>query len=604
MTRYVRQSAAWFFSLLLLAGLIALGLAPTVGLASTASAAPMAANTKLSVDLASPAVVRIISNVSGKVVCSACTSGGQDIVFPLNGSTYNLQFSGSGAFIAPDGYILTADHVVDFSNDQDILVDFINAAINEAAQTFNTTTGDMTAIFNELINEGKVAVPTQVTSQRVFLSTSYTGQLQNSAQVQGFDVTRIVANSPVDKQDTAIIKVEATDMPFLKLATASSIKVQDTVTAVAYPGDADTGDFTSLFSPTSTNVNTVNSLLSVSVNSGQVTVQKTFADGTLVYETSGISSAGSSGGPVLDEKGAIIGFVDAGPANDRITLLVPSSVVTSYKQQAGISNPKGPFMDQWTKAITEYDATGVCHFTKASADFKKIQTDYPDFGAVRPFLQDAQAKATSADCPTPSPLASAGGLLALCFGLLALVAVVVVAIVVLSRRNRQPQLAPAGVPTISYGYGAAPATPNMYGQPTPQMPTTSMPGQTPYPPQTSAPQQPYGMNAPTGPVSSAPLVPMPYPDQAPTLYPTPAQPQTPYPTPAQPLASSLVPAQPQTPTPAPAQSQQPMAPVSSTPAPSSSQRHRIHRLRLLRPHQRLSSSQQRLPRVYARMGTQ
>ena len=171
---------------------------------------------------------------------------------------------------------------------------------------------------------------------------------------------KVAFTERIPAQDTAIIKVEATDMPFLKLATASSIKVQDTVTAVAYPGDADTGDFTSLFSPTSTNVNTVNSLLSVSVNSGQVTAQKTFADGTLVYETSGISSAGSSGGPVLDEKGAIIGFVDAGPTNDRITLLVPSSVVTSYKQQAGISNPKGPFMDQWTKAITEYDASIAC----------------------------------------------------------------------------------------------------------------------------------------------------------------------------------------------------------------------------------------------------
>ncbi len=574
MTRHVSHLPARFFSLLLLAGLMVLGIAPLVGLAPAASAAPAAdASNKLAVDLASPAVVRIISNVSGQVVCTACTSSGENIVFPLNGGTYNLQFSGSGAFIAPDGYILTADHVVDFSDDQDILVDFINAAINEAAKTFETTTDDMTAIFNELINEGKVSVPTRVTSQRAFLSTAYTGQLENSAQVEGFDITRIVANSPVNKQDVAIVKVEAHDMPFLKLAAANEIRVQDTVTAVAYPGDADTGDFTALFNPTGSDVNTINSLLGASVNTGQVTAQKTFSDGTPVYETTGIGFHGSSGGPVLNDKGEIIGFVDAGPDNARIVYLVTSDVVKSYAQQAGITNPSGPFMTQWSKAITEYDTTGPCHFTNATADFKKLQTSYPNFGAVRTFLQDAQSRVTPNECPAPSPLANAGGLIFLCLGALVLVAVVVVAVVVLSRRNRQPKVAPAGVPTAAYNYGAAPATPNMYGQPTPQLPPASMPGQTPYPTQTPAPQQPYSMNAPTGPVSSAPYstpqAPTPYPSQPQTPYPAPApvqpQPQAPYPTPA---AAPVPPQTPEAPaygTPLPPQTD---TPYPATPAPT------------------------------------
>jgi Trypsin-like peptidase domain len=496
-TGYVRSLTARFFSLLVLAGLISLGIAPLIGLTSTASAAPSDdATNKLAVDLASPAVVRIISNVSGKVTCIACTSDGHDIVFPLNGGTYNLQFSGLGAFIAPDGYILTADHVVDYSNDQAVIMDFLNSAIKEAAQTFNTTTGNMIAIFNELIKENKVTVPTQVTSQRAFLSTAYTGQLTNPAQVEGFDVTRIVAKSPVNKQDVAIVKVEAHDMPFLKLATANEIKVQDTVTALAHPGNADTGDFATLFDPTSSDVNTVNGLLSVSVDTGQVTAQKKLSDGTLVYEISGISSVGSSGAPALDEKGAIIGFVDANPTNDPTTLLVPGGSVASYVQQAGISKPAGAFMNQWTKAITEFDTTGACHFTNAVSDFKRLQTGYPNFGGVRPFLKDAQAKATPSECPAPSLLSRVGGLLALGLSALALIAVVVVAIMVLRRRSSQPQLTPAGVPTAPYGYGAALPTPYPTPPAQPQQPEAQQPI-TPYPTTLApAPAQQAAMPAP------------------------------------------------------------------------------------------------------------
>lgn len=445
---------ARFLSLLLLAGLISFGAAPLVGLASTARAAPSGDTAEtLAVELASPAVVRIISNVSGKVVCTACSSDGHDIAFPLNGSTYNLQFSGSGAFISPDGYILTADHVVDYSDDQGVIMSFLNRAIKEAAQTFNTTTGNMIAIFNQLLKENRIMVPAQVTSQRAFLSTAYTGQLTSTAQVEGFDVTHIVAKSPANKQDVAIVKVEAHDMPFLKLASAPSIKVQDTVTALVYPGDADTGDLSTLLSPTGSDTNTVNSLLSVSASSGQVTAQKKLSDGTLVYAMSGISAAGSSGAPVLDAKSAIIGLVDPDPATDRTTLLVPSEIVTPYVQQAGISNPQGSFMDQWTKAITEYNATGVCHFTNAIADFKKLQASYPSFGGVRPFIQNAQSKATPSECPAPSPLSGVGGLLALGLGLLALLAIAVFAFMAISRRNRLPQLAPAGM-SSSYGYDA------------------------------------------------------------------------------------------------------------------------------------------------------
>ena len=551
---FIRRRVVRGASLSLLAALMAMALTPMLALAPVAAAHPAThsaagdGTNRHGVNLASPAVVRIVSEVDGQVICKGCNEG-SDITFPLDGSTYALAFSGSGAFISSDGYVLTADHVVDYDNNDQIILDFFNEAVNEFAQATGTSQNDAQAIFLQLVNENLISIPTKVVSQKVFLSTAYTGSLTNPAGVTSYDITRIVANSPVDKQDVAVVKVEAKDMPYLQLAPANSVKVQDTITAVAYPADADTGDFTALLSPSSGgNVNTANSLLTASVNTAQVTGQKTFSDGTPVYETSGLANHGSSGGPVIDTQGRIIGVVDAiaissGQEDTRVVYLIPSDVAAQYVRQAGATTG-GTFMTQWTKAISEYDATGPCHFTNAKRDLTNLKNSYPAFGGVTPYLTDAQSKATAAECPAPGPnLAVIGGI---CGGLLLLVIIVAVLIFALTRRGKKPQPAPV----VAGAYGTAP---NVYAQQTPGQLPPSTPGYTPQP---SAPVSGY---APTVP-PSGPGAPYAAP-QAPT-----PQPQA-YPQP-QPQQQAYTPQPPQAPTqPAPAQPvQQPMQPMQQ-PAP-------------------------------------
>src|SRR5579885_340644 len=387
------------------------------------------ANTE-AVQLASPAVVRIVSIIEAQLICSGCLSGGGDIDSPAAGQQpFTYGSAGSGAFITPDGYILTADHVVDHTVNNPEDVQFIlSAASQDIAQQYpsNTPNHILSVLLNNL---NRVIINMQLVLQKVFLSSAYTVQLFSTGDVQSFDVTRIVTNSAVNQDDTAIIKVEANDMPYLPIAPPNSINVGDQVTAIAYPADADNAlrgaDFTVLADPSQSDANTLNSLLGASVNTGQVTAKKNLANGTPVYEAGSISSQGSSGGPVIDNQGRIIGFVDAGPSTDRLTFLVPSEVIAQYVKQSGNSNTKpGQFETLWTKANQEQFASGNCHWTNAASDYQKLHDEYPHFAGVDALLANAKSHATPGECTSSS--LSAGLLIGVCGGVLVLLLIVVV----------------------------------------------------------------------------------------------------------------------------------------------------------------------------------
>ena len=221
------------------------------------------------------------------------------ITFPLDGSSYKGDFSGSGAIISPDGYVLTADHVVDWQS-PGVQSAFYNMAVDEYARAANISVEEATNIFEGFLKQNRFSIPTELISQRVFFATTYTGPLQNVSRIMSFGVERIVVSSPHDtfmystfpamlKEDVAIIKIGAHDLPYLTLASASTIQVQDSVTAVAFPGDADLSNFTELLTPVRSDVNTLNGLLTPTVETGQITAEKTFKNGTLYYEVSEIA---------------------------------------------------------------------------------------------------------------------------------------------------------------------------------------------------------------------------------------------------------------------------------------------------------------------------
>ncbi len=513
-TRFARRRAgARLLFALALTGAIALAWGqPNGGAAVAAPASAMKSDSVVqqAVQLDSPAVVRIGSVVNASLTCAGCASNGSDIHSPSDGSTFTYYSSGSGAFISPDGAILTADHVVDHSMSNSEDVAFVEQQASQDIATQGYGSADQALQYLQA-HPSKVTVSFQVVFQKAFLSTAYTGNLPDTRHVYAFSITSIAASSPVEKADTAIVRIDtsgispAPDFPYLTLASAP-VSALDNVTAIAFPADADlalnTSDFTALADVSGSDVNTINSLLSPSVNSGAITKSNEVRpDGTQVYEASSIASNGSSGGPVINDQGQVIGFVDAGPATDRITFIIPSAVAKTYAAQAGVANPtSGRFMTLWTQALAAYNSSTACHWTTATNDLTTLKRQYPTFGGVTPFLAQAKQGAAGESCAATAGASTSAGVvgdvtagLALIGGCiiagLALILGVIFLFIALRRRRKRRQPAPVVAAPYAAPYPPAQAP----GYPSPGLPAGYPPAG--YPPTTYAaapePQMPY-----------------------------------------------------------------------------------------------------------------
>src|SRR5579883_1128889 len=135
------------------------------------------------VDLAKPAVVRIITTIGGRLTVHFPVTNSPAVTFPQDGSEYNLDFSGSGAFISAHGDVLTADHVIKPSSDPSLDLYLQDMAAQDVADyvnaNFTTTSGgpytkdDALKSLNSgyFRSESKYASP----SSEIYLSTDYTG---------------------------------------------------------------------------------------------------------------------------------------------------------------------------------------------------------------------------------------------------------------------------------------------------------------------------------------------------------------------------------------------------------------------------------------------
>lgn len=464
----------WLLNLVLITGFIRLTIIGTV-LSTTAttyaSSRPGGDVTDpvvRAVDIAEPAVVRIFTTLGGHLTVHFSTTN--SVSFPLGGSSYQLQLSGSGTFITAHGDILTADHVINPPHDQS-LDQFLNhvAAPDVAAyinQNAKSGSPQVTAAQVEQELDNGAALPSDhhydPATSEVFLSTSYTGPLSAPdfsslpSQVHA-TVDRIEMESSFNNEDVAIVHINMNDMASVQLGDSSGVQQLDPLTIIGFPGNGDVSQ-----KPTD--------ILTASANSITVSSIKTTDSGAEVIQVGGNVEHGDSGGPALDNTGAVVGIVSFGLSSPDspggTSFLQASNSARSLVQSLHLDTTPGTFQKEWSQAFSDYAASTPGHWHRAEQEFARIAASYPLFKAVTPYLAYAQAQASNEHLPSSSssPRTSSStpnNLLAYAWTIGAIVIVLLLAALLLGMviRRREKKASVPGVSAAAQAsQGPIPAT--------------------------------------------------------------------------------------------------------------------------------------------------
>ncbi|WP_143447833.1 serine protease [Kineosporia sp. R_H_3] len=398
------------------------------------------------------ALQRLVSRLETQVLVGAVDSTEAAVVDALvdeiaeNTTTYfkpsktmrttkaSVGYVGTGWVVTPDGYMVTAAHVVDTPQDE-----LVRAFAASALDTF------VEQDVKELQSGGGM----QFTDKQVaklakgieawdakYLELGGVQQ-QLSAQIgvalpgfgkgqKGVPVEVISKGEAYPGKDVAVLKVDGqTHLPTLPVGKDADVTAGSTLYVAGYTGAS------TFYAGMS-----ADSEVQPAVTEGPISAVKSNTAGVPYFQTQAPAGHGNSGGPVMDEAGDVVGILVAGsidPGTGQTVegqqWVLPISVVTEKLNQ---SNIKPTASDTTTLYNTALESYYQHYYERALPQFQQVANLYPGHPYAQEFVTKSQTAISSGQDRTPSGM----GML-LVVGAVGLVVVVgVVVLLLLLRRGR------------------------------------------------------------------------------------------------------------------------------------------------------------------------
>lgn len=280
--------------------------------------------------------------------------------------------SGSGAIISSDGYIVTNAHVVEAAQMED--EDIANAAFDQLV----TIIADYFQVDYDTAYEYMLTY-TQYTGIQKVIKVILPGGETLDGEVKSY-------GAPVNEgKDVAVLKIEGKNLPTLKLGNSDNIQNQDNIWVSGYPAAADSD----LLSPDS-------SLVS-SMNAGQISAtDKKTEQGSPVIQINAAATHGNSGGPVINDKGEIIGLLTFrgdtvnGQEVQGFNFSVPVNTVKEFTNQAGAKNTSSNTDKLYKEGLELYWGG---YYDNALEKFEAVQRLYPNHSEIKKFITNSEQRA-------------------------------------------------------------------------------------------------------------------------------------------------------------------------------------------------------------------
>ncbi len=380
-----------------------------------------------------PAVVFIAVNYT--VRCSLTSKDGQLLFQPVEYTA-----TGSGFIYRPDGYIITNGHVVADANLKDKQAqDSRKQEVLEAVAVAIQKKLDR-RLSPEEIN--LVAANIRMSNPQIHVilnnKASYNGEIKIYSDPTGVN----------NGKDVAVIKIDATNLPTIKLGNSDRLHVQEAITAIGYPGVA---------SPLGMPLISMVSLVVPTVTNGHISAVKTDYKGTPVIQSDTAITHGNSGGPAFDVNNEAIGIATYGNAKEvaGFNFFVPINTALEFVHQAGANPESGQFDKTWNQALDAFSQQKWETARGLFSDVLGIMPNEPD--AMR--LQNIAAQQAREEGPMQKMMESSGTLIWPVGGLVAVLFLSLLGWKAMSSKKRVAVAVHAPPPPPPPGFLAPPPPP-------------------------------------------------------------------------------------------------------------------------------------------------
>jgi S1-C subfamily serine protease len=346
---------------------------------------------------AKPAVVLVTSEVAAEVTLD-CGSGPATVKPPA------FRETGTGWFIDGTGWVITNGHVVQPAHEtprwlvnQQAQRAVSMACLPKALEREGISPGDRPdkedAIKRKLLD--RVLPTVKVTLQPQVLVLASNG-LRLRAEVKKYSPPVSAEPDAPSARDLAVLKIPGDDFPVLRLADSKVAQIGDPIHIVGFPGVVLSHELLKQSAAS----------MEASVTNGAVSGYKEDRSGHPLIQTDAPASWGNSGGPALDDRGAVVGvltFVSLGPGPEGsivqgFNFLIPSEAVRNFVKDTPVNlNSMGKFNPIWYAGLRAF-------FTEdwkgAERQFEQVEKLLPGLPDVKRMLGEAREKVKN---PPPRP---------------------------------------------------------------------------------------------------------------------------------------------------------------------------------------------------------
>ena len=277
---------------------------------------------------AKPAVVVVLSEVSAEVTLD-CGTGPTKVTPPV------FRETGTGWFVDGDGWVITNGHVVQPAHEtprwlvnQQAQRAVVTACLPKALERMRIVPGEKPeaddAIKRKLLDKVLPTTKVNLTPQVVVIISNGT---KVKAEVKKYSPPVSTEPGAMSGRDLALLKISGDAYPVLPLTDSKVAQIGDPIHILGFPGVVSTHEL--LNKSTSREA---------SVTNGAVSGFQEDVSGAPMIQTDASASWGNSGGPAVDDRGAMVGvltFVSLAPGPEGgivqgFNFIIPSQAVRDF----------------------------------------------------------------------------------------------------------------------------------------------------------------------------------------------------------------------------------------------------------------------------------